>query len=444
MTITKSTLSDEIFKILKGNGRSLQLFTTEGEKTIDPSEATRFYITDDRIMINVAEYSDKPGIEVNLSQGTDIDKVRPILDALRALSARNMAGYTLRTFGKEIHPRDFAYQAKRDQKSMKQVEEGFSKAYGSKKSSYQTLENAKLIIKHKKAVDEEVKGARSRHIHSLFIENAEGERFKFPGKNLQAARALTRHVKEGGTPYDSLGQRIISLSEELYELRKFSNYVNKNSLLGEGTSDVFEGVRERMRNIKENFKTICSTRGYKRFTEEFKDGSSDIAEEEISELRDKFTVQMFDENVADALPHVARIVNEISSKEKMLARFNTLVNKVNSLPSIEFKSEVDTTDPDNPENMRFSDGVSELAAWAGYLEKYLADDELSNMLSTLSADIPDLPQNYQVMAAKLLTKVRKDAILEKVSSGENASVVSESVGQITNAFNALGDLTKIL
>lgn len=446
MAINIESISEEIFKILKGNGHQLQLFTSDGTKTVDPSEATRFYITDRKIMINVSSDDDKTSVEINISPSTEVKSIRGMLDSIRALTARTMTNYTLRTFGKEIHPRDFAYQAKRERETqMKSVAEGFSRAYGSSKSSYQTLENARLVIRHKKSVDEDVRGSRSRNIQSLFIENADGERFKFPNNNLQAARALTRHVKEGGTPYDGIGTHIISLSEELSQLRKFSSYVTKNSLLGEGTNDVYEGVKARIQNIKENFKAICSTRGYRQFTEQFKETTNEIAEEEISDIRNQFTVQMFDENVADALPHVARIVNEISSKEKMLGRFKELVNKVKSLPSIDFRSELDSTDPDYPENINFADGVSELAAWAGYLEKYIKDDQLSNMVSNLSSDIPDLPEEYQIMAAKLLTFIRNHANIDQIKADEaTTSVVAESVNYITSSFDELSDIAKIL
>lgn len=440
-----NTISEEVFKILKGNGYRLQLFTIDGTKTVDPAEAARFYISDQRTMITVMDSEEKEQIEVNISQGTAIETIQSMIDSLRALATRHMIGYTLRTFGKDIHPRDFAYQAKRE-KNMDTVQEGFSRTYGSRKSSYQTLENAKLVIRHKKAVDEEVRGSRSRNIHSLFIENAEGERFRFPNNNLLAARALTRHVTEGGNPYDVVGKHIISLSEELAQLRKFTGYVTKNSLLGEDTNDVFEGVKTRIQNIRENFKTLCSTRGYQQYASQVEESENVIAQEEISNVRDRFTVQMFDETVADALPHVARIVNEISSKEKMLARFNALTNKVNDKSTFEVQGDFEDTDPDNPSNMSFSSGIEELAAWAGYLAKFIKDDELSNMVSDLGGDIPDLPQKNQVMAAKLLTKIRDNAILDQIESEKNKhnSVVSESMKYITGSFRRLGDISKIL
>ena len=48
--------------------------------------------------------------------------------------------------------------------------------HGSLKTSYQPLDNVKLVVKHSKPVNEEVRGARSRNISKIFIQ-ANEERF---------------------------------------------------------------------------------------------------------------------------------------------------------------------------------------------------------------------------------------------------------------------------
>ena len=70
-----------------------------------------------------------------------------------------------------------------------QVKEGLT---GTSKSSYENLDKTRLIIRHSGPVDENVPGARSRHINSLYIENEDGERFKYPITHLAGARAMTR------------------------------------------------------------------------------------------------------------------------------------------------------------------------------------------------------------------------------------------------------------
>ena len=56
--------------------------------------------------------------------------------------------------------------------------------------------NAKLIIKHNRTVDETKMGARSRNISAIYIENNQGERFKFANNYLPGARAMARHVSK--------------------------------------------------------------------------------------------------------------------------------------------------------------------------------------------------------------------------------------------------------
>ena len=93
------------------------------------------------------------------------------------------------------------------------ISEGFSSMSGSSKTSYQGLDNVKLIVRHKKEVNEEVRGSRSRNIHSIFIQRGD-ERFKMAENNLKAARAMARHIKNGGEPFDTVGNAINEMATE--------------------------------------------------------------------------------------------------------------------------------------------------------------------------------------------------------------------------------------
>ena len=433
MAVNIDSVSTQLFKIIKGNGYAVQLFTAEGKSSVDPEEARRYYIGDEKIMINLESNDEHNEIKVNLGKSTNLKAIRPMLDSIRNLATRNIIEYTLKTFGKDIEPKDFAFLAKKE--GTMEVKEGFSKAYGSTKSSYQTLENARLIIKHRKNVDEEVRGSRSRNIHSLFIENNEGERFKFPNNHLPAARAMTRHVKEGGTPFDMIGEHIIALSEEFAELQKFRNYAKKNSLVSEDTADVIEGVSSRLDNIKKEFKSLSGTKGYTKYVENFENKTVSLEEEGVDSLRDQFTVRKFDETVADALPHVARVVKEIKVKESRETRLKDIINKViNNKDNLELRKELDSNDPDNPENLRFSNNAAKMSAFSGFLSKYVTDDELSNMLAQLSDDIHDYNDKQKSLAIKLLTFIKSNA---NVKESKNVSVGTEEavVENIVESFS---------
>ena len=142
---------------------------------------------------------------------------------------------------------------KRDYQYFSQRKEDFimeNKLYGTSRMSYQDLGEATLIIKHSQPVNLELPAGRTLHVESIYIENAQGERFRFPSKHINGARALAEHIKAGGNPYDSIGSYIIGLSEELGQLRKFKNYVGRHDQISEAMGDITSKVMERIEQVK--------------------------------------------------------------------------------------------------------------------------------------------------------------------------------------------------
>ena len=184
------TVSQEIFNVLLNIRRTVVLFTEGGEKTLDADAATRFYVSEHDMMISVRSESNKLELVVQLGADFDINANKTLLDSFKSAVHKQMGEYTVKRFDKNIEPKDFSHQS---------VTEGFSKAFGSVKTSYVQLENARLIVKHSKGVNEEKRGARSRNIHSLFIENADKEQTRFPYKYMAGAKAMAMHVTNGGT-----------------------------------------------------------------------------------------------------------------------------------------------------------------------------------------------------------------------------------------------------
>ena len=105
-----------------------------------------------------------------------------------------------------------------------------SRLSGTSRTSYQEIGEAKIIVRHSQPVNYNAPNGRTQHIERIFIENAVGERYAYPVKHLNGARALAQHVSHGGTPHDDIGKHVVSLSEELAQLRKFKGYVSRNVL----------------------------------------------------------------------------------------------------------------------------------------------------------------------------------------------------------------------
>ena len=265
--ISSENISNEIFKILKGSGQTVRLFTDEGENTVDPSTARRFYMPKLGSMVNLEETESTREIKVSVNQNTELDNFKDTLYQLKNLANRSVIEYTLKNFTKAITPKDQDYQAQkvRDMK----IDEGISPAYGTSKSSYQQLESAKLIIKHTKPVNEESRGSRSRNINAIYIENADGERYKMPTNNLAGGRAMLRHVKEGGIPHDDFGKHIQEQTIELKKLKEFANYSRRNNLVNEDTADIVEAVSQRISSIRETINKLKGIKAYNEAKEKF-------------------------------------------------------------------------------------------------------------------------------------------------------------------------------
>ena len=144
----------------------------------------------------------------------------------------------------QMDKRDYQYYSQRKEDFIME-----NKMYGTSRMSYQDLGEATLIIKHSQPVNLELPAGRTMHVESIYIENAQGERFRFPSKHINGARALAEHIKAGGNPYDSIGCYIIGLSEELGQLRKFKNYVGRQEQISEAMGDITSKVMERIEEV---------------------------------------------------------------------------------------------------------------------------------------------------------------------------------------------------
>ena len=187
--------------------------------------------------------------------------------------------------------------------NMPGIAEGFGPMSGSKKTSHQTLENVKIVVKHRKEVNEEVRGSRSRNIHSIYIKRG-NEQFKLPENNLSAARAMARHVSNGGEVFDDVGSAINEMAGEQKTLRRFVNYVNKAGLVNEANAVFVEAAKKNIGSIKSSFKQLASVNGYASACESVLSHSQiEILEDDI-DLESQFTETHFDSSVENAVASI--------------------------------------------------------------------------------------------------------------------------------------------
>ena len=229
----------------------------------------------------------------------------------RQFAKDRLLNFDVQNIGKSnLDKRDYEYQAKRKEMPiMPAIME--NKLYGSNRISYQDLGEARLVIKHSQPINMDLPAGRTMHIESIYIENDAGERFKYPYKHLNGARALAEHIKHGGNPYDNIGQHICGLSEELAHLRKFKGYVSRQEQLSEAMANVTGRVMERIEEIKETINKLQRTAYYETFVENFEEQEEQMIPEEVqNDLIDRLTVRTFNEELKSVFPYIYKFVDE--------------------------------------------------------------------------------------------------------------------------------------
>ena len=422
--ISGETIAENIFKILKGNGYKIKIFTDEGENTVDPQAARRFYIPDLGSMVNLDETDSKRELRVSVNQNTDISEFKDTLALLKNLANQNVIEYTLKSFTKSITPKDQDYQAQKVRDMKQDVSEGISPAYGSSKSSYQQLENAKLIIKHTKPVNEESRGSRSRNISAIYIESADGERYKMETNNLAGGRAMLRHVKEGGNPYDEFGRYISEQCIELKKLKEFKKYSLRNGLVNEDTTDIVEAVSNRINSLREGINKLKGCKCYNETKEKFESKEVKINETDRNKLRNQFTVRTFDESLDEALPYVNALVKEMKAlkeaddfaKETM----DSLADTIEKMDTISLRKGINVkSDPENPMNL----------SSFGNMPK---ENQIAVVMEYLGNSI-DFAKKGEGQLSQLLTRM-SDLMMERV---KDKDVMMSGVKAINSLFKKL-------
>jgi len=237
------------------------------------------------------------------------------LKALRSFSRRNMLRFDTRDITrhaltkKEI--KDMATNVDvYDKTELNQVQTNESKLYGSSKSSYQKLvakegqNPVKIIVRHAKKVDEEKHGARARNISAIFLETQTGERFKLPFTKLVGARAMARHLMNGGGVGDDLSTHISELVEEMADLGQFVRLMKNKPWENSETKEMVEAAVERYQGVRATLNSLQGPKGYAKYVEAFQPEVKQLDDFDADTLKEKFVQKSFPEKLESALPHV--------------------------------------------------------------------------------------------------------------------------------------------
>ena len=303
-------IGDENAKVLskKEDIPHARFFEFEYEENGEPLGTVAITLdASDGIIVQVS------GDLVNDGDGSTHRGAYRFLRSFRQFAKDRLLNFDIQNIGKSnLDKRDYQFQAKRKEEPvMPQQPVMENKMYGNAKISYQDLGEARLVVKHNAPINLDLPAGRTMHIESIYIENAVGERFKYPFKHLNGARALAEHIKHGGNPYDPIGKHITGLSEELASLRKFKGFVSRQEQISEAMGSVTDRVIERIQEIKETINKLQRSAYYETFAESFEAQEEQVIPEEIqNDLINRLTVRTFNEELKSVFPYIAKFVKE--------------------------------------------------------------------------------------------------------------------------------------
>ena len=302
------TPAKQLYDMLVSKNFDITLLDGSGRPSQDPAETDVFSFDYESesghdygtIVLMLADDND---LQVyfgdNLGKGMEQEDKKGWFDFLYQL--KQFATKNLMTFSlKNLNRLKYSMQGQAA------IKEGLFESWsGTKTQSWNgKLVDARLMIRHSRPIYEGEK--RYRYIESLFIETAEGERFKLPFTKLSGGRAMVEHVRMGGKVHDIRGQHITEMVNELNVLSQFRR-ANQGRIFEGDTAALVEQTNMYYKNLQHNLKQLSSNRGYKHYFESWK--PLEVSEQEvvIEGLKHLFVIQNIDQRVEQALPLLARI-----------------------------------------------------------------------------------------------------------------------------------------
>jgi hypothetical protein len=317
--------SEELFNKIRGRFPSVTIGDEAGEITTDPLAARYFNFkyqyegeTLNEISISISDEELLIIYSRNFLTNQSDDVKRDwynFLKEMRQFAKKRLIKFDVRDITKSnLTKRDYKFLSQ----NVGDSNMNESVMYGTNKTSYQRIGNARLAIKHLAPINVESSASRTQKIGSIFIESPDGEKFRYPFRHLSGARAMARHVSEGGNAYDDFGKYISGLSEELSKLRKFSTYVNRSGVMAETLGGYSDIVKERSVAIRKEIQNLQKENYYKETVEGFsapivEDVPEDVAENWIDQL----TIKQFNEELKDVFPYIYKLVGEATKAKEL-------------------------------------------------------------------------------------------------------------------------------
>jgi hypothetical protein len=312
-------IAEALFDKIRSRFEEVSLGDEKAEATTAPEDARFFnfdYTSNDgetfgNVTISIIDNDSlKIYFSKNISDKLDPEQRKEWFDFLhdmRKFARRNLMSFDTRDISRSnLNLKDIKQVTKADSTfDSDDVKVTESRLYGTPRYSFENVGTARIRIVHTESVNPEVRGSRARHINAIYVENAQGERFKMPYNKLSGARAMARHISEGGNPYDDIGNHINGMIKEMNELSTFVRGMRRRTFEDATTTEMTEAAVNYYNDMHRQLSHLKGSRAYKQFAESFEPQNiQQLDEVDVNELKEKFVRKIFDDRMTAALPHV--------------------------------------------------------------------------------------------------------------------------------------------
>lgn len=306
--MAQNTPGKQLFDLLVTRGFQPEMLDSEGRPVATAEEAEVFsfeFVSDagKNYGTVVAMLGDDKQLELfsgdNVGRGMDSEDKTEWYEFQHQL--KNFATRNFMTFGSQNINR-----LKYSMQGQAALKEGLFESWnGTRHVSWNgEPDSVRLMIRHKRPMG--VNEARFRQVESLFVETADGERYRLPFRDLSGGRAMVEHVRQGGKPYDMRGAHIANMVEELNVLRRFRRASQGRVFEGD-TANLVTETNQYYSTMSRTLKGLASTRGYNTYFESW--NPADITQQDliIEDIKTLFVQETIDSRIEQALPILARI-----------------------------------------------------------------------------------------------------------------------------------------
>jgi hypothetical protein len=209
-------------------------------------------------------------------------------------------------------------QGPKEEPEMNTMNESRWNQKSSKKTSRAVKGATEVIVRHHSPVDEMYPGARSqkKNIKAIYIQNRDGERFKYPFIHPAGAFAMAQHVDHGGVPHDPAGKAIVRMSEQIAQLQEFSRQV-QHTQLHDDAMGIKERAVGRLQELKAQIESLSKRHHYEAWTASFVEQDdtlmADLDPVTMETYKQKFTETNFKEDLAAFFPLIHSIMQEANT-----------------------------------------------------------------------------------------------------------------------------------